>query len=117
MASKERAHFAIRVLAFVVVVAFTLSCTKSHPHSVTIRWQPAAQAKGIVVVGYNLYRSTTPGGPYVVIASRVPGTIYEDTIVNRGTTYFYVVTTLDSAGTESARSREIKVTVPYLEQR
>jgi hypothetical protein len=42
-----------------------------------------------------VYRSTTSGGPFVKIASQVPGPPYEDRLLGSGRTYFYVVTALD----------------------
>ncbi|MCR8633514.1 Kelch repeat-containing protein [Paenibacillus radicis (ex Xue et al. 2023)] len=59
--------------------------------------------------GYNVKRSTTIGGPYTTVASNVYGTSYTDTTVTNGTTYYYVVTALNSAG-ESANSNEALAT-------
>jgi fibronectin type 3 domain-containing protein len=65
------------------------------------------------VVGYNVYRSTTSGGPYTLITSTpVAGVTYTDTAVQAGVTYFYVVTAVDANGNESAFSNEASVTVP-----
>ena len=102
----------ISPLAFAVACLFALSCTKPKEHSVTVIWQAPVALAGVKGVGYNLYRSTISGGPYTVIASRLPTTLYDDKIVKSGTTYFYVVTTVDADGHESRQSEEIKVTVP-----
>lgn len=59
---------------------------------------------------YNVYRSTTAGGTYTKIATGVTGTTYNDTSVTNGTTYYYVVTAVDSSGTESANSNEASAT-------
>jgi fibronectin type 3 domain-containing protein len=45
------------------------------------------------------------------IATNVPGTSYLDTTVTNGTTYYYVVTAVDSDGNESANSNEASATL------
>ena len=82
------------------------------PHSVTLSWHAPAPAPGVQVVGYNIYRSTSSGGPYVKIATRVTGLTYNDRIVSPGRTYFYVVTTVDQRDRESKYSVEIRVVIP-----
>jgi fibronectin type 3 domain-containing protein len=82
------------------------------PHSVILSWHAPAPAPGVQVVGYNIYRSTSSGGPYVKIASRVPGLTYNDPIVSPGRTYFYVVSTVDQRERESRYSVEITAVIP-----
>jgi hypothetical protein len=55
--------------------------------------------------GYNVKRSTTSGGPYTQVGEPT-STSYTDTSLTNGTTYYYVVSALDSAG-ESANSAQI----------
>jgi fibronectin type 3 domain-containing protein len=59
---------------------------------------------------YAVYRSTTNGSGYSVIASGLTASAYTDTTVANGVTYFYVVTAVDTSGGESARSNPIAVT-------
>ncbi|MFD7523796.1 fibronectin type III domain-containing protein [Paenibacillus chitinolyticus] len=54
---------------------------------------------------YNVKRSTSSGGPYALLASKVTGTSYTDTTVVNDTTYYYVVTAVNEAG-ESTPSPE-----------
>jgi beta-galactosidase len=49
-------------------------------------------------ISYNVERATTSGGPYTMLASRIPNSYYTDTDVTNGTTYYYVVTATDSGG-------------------
>lgn len=56
---------------------------------------------------YNVYRSLTSGGGYVKIASLVNNTTYSDTPLQNGTTYYYVVTSLNILGEESGYSAEV----------
>ncbi|WP_025678905.1 hypothetical protein [Paenibacillus massiliensis] len=57
---------------------------------------------------YNIKRSTSKGGPYSLLAS-TSGTSYTDTSVLNGTTYYYVVSSVNEAG-ESADSAEKTIT-------
>ena len=89
----------------------TLSGTGAQAvaHSVTLTWTASTST----VVGYHVYRSTVSGGPYTKQNSSVnASTSYVDSAVQAGTTYFYVVTSVDSSGVESADSTEVSVTVP-----
>jgi hypothetical protein len=65
------------------------------------------------VMGYNVYRGTTSGGPYTKLNPNVDSdTSYSDTSVQAGLIYYYVVTSLDSSGVESAYSNQASVTIP-----
>jgi hypothetical protein len=73
---------------------------------VNLSWKSSSAA------GYNVRRSTTNGGPYALIASAVTTTNYTDVAVTNGTTYYYVVTALNSYG-ESAYSSQTWAVVPF----
>jgi fibronectin type 3 domain-containing protein len=94
------------------IVVLPLIRHKSHPHSVTLTWHAPAESAKSPAVSYNVYRSTTESGASVKVASGVKALTYHDTAVNPGTTYFYVVRSVDSGGNESPSSEQIKVTVP-----
>lgn len=70
---------------------------------VTLTWSPSAGA-----ASYNVKRSTTSGGPYTTAASPTSPS-YTDTGLTNGTTYYYVVSAVNSAG-ESPNSAEAKAT-------
>jgi beta-glucanase (GH16 family) len=79
-------------------------------HSATLTWT-ASTSSG--VVGYNVYRGTTSGGPYSMINSVLESsTSYIDQTVQSGMTYYYVVTAVDSSGLESAFSAEVSAAIP-----
>ena len=89
----------------------TLSGTGVQPtsHSVTLTWTASTST----VSGYNAYRSTVSGGPYTKLNSTPTTAItYVDSTVQAAQTYFYVVTSVDSGGVESADSTEVSATVP-----
>ena len=49
------------------------------------------------LAGYNLYRSTTMGGPYTKVnASVITGTTYSDSGRTNGTPYYYVLRAVDN---------------------
>jgi hypothetical protein len=74
---------------------------------VTLTWDAMPGA-----VSYNLKRGTTSGGPYPTVVS-VSGTSYIDTTVTNGTTYYYVVSSVNGIG-ESADSFQVAATPPLV---
>ncbi len=59
------------------------------------------------LAGYNVYRSTTSGGPYTKAnVGLVTTNAYNSTGLINGTTYFFAVTAMDTSGNESPRSAE-----------
>ncbi len=73
---------------------------------VDLSWTPNGE---IDFAHYNLYRGTTSGGPYGLIASPVLARHLDSSVIN-GTTYFYVVRSVDAAGNESGQSALIAAT-------
>jgi hypothetical protein len=64
------------------------------------------------VLGYNVYRRTTPTGPAVKLNSAmVAATNFTDTTVQLGMTYYYSATTVGS-GTESPESSQAVAVIP-----
>ena len=72
---------------------------------VSLGWDDAT---GDVLL-YNVYRSTTAGGPYGLVAGTTIPRFVDAELVN-GTTYFYVVTVADPVGNESGYSNEASAT-------
>jgi hypothetical protein len=91
------------------VESLTGSGTASASNSVDLFWNASTSA----VVGYNVYRSGTSGGPYGKINSALNTTTsYSDNAVQAGLTYYYVTTTVDASGMESAYSNPVQAVVP-----
>jgi len=83
--------------------------TSPHPHSVDLKWKASVSG----VIGYNVYRSETDGGPYIKLTSApVRVTNYTDRSVQSGHIYFYAVTAVDSKGKESVQSSHAKASIP-----
>jgi fibronectin type 3 domain-containing protein len=70
---------------------------------VALSWTASSGA-----TGYHVKRATTSGGPYTQVGAPT-STSYTDTALTNGTTYYYVVSAIDSAG-ESADSAQASAT-------
>jgi hypothetical protein len=76
---------------------------------VSLSWDAAGDG----VVGYNVYRGTAKAGPFKQINSALdPSTNYTDDTVAAGTTYFYVTTSVNAEGEQSAYSNEVEAVIP-----
>lgn len=84
--------------------------TPPSPHSVSLFWSPSPST----VVGYDVYRGTTPGGPYPtkLTPSPQPTNSLVDGTVKGATTYYYVATSIDQNSVESIYSNELVAAVP-----
>lgn len=72
--------------------------------TVWLNWNDNTEAD---LAGYNVYRSTTSGSGYAKInGSLVSSSAYEDSSAGNGTTYYYVVTAVDTLSNESDFSNE-----------
>ena len=87
-----------------IPVAPTLTAT-AGTSQVSLSWTASSGA-----ASYNVYRGTGTGGEGTTALATVPtGTTYTDTGVTAGTTYYYEVTAVNSAGS-SPRSNEQSAT-------
>jgi len=90
-------------------ISMTAIAVQPVAHSVTLSWTASVST----VAGYNVYRSSVSGGPYTKLNSSLVTTLsYTDSTVQAGQTYFYVVTSVDTSGVESADSSEVSTTIP-----
>jgi hypothetical protein len=77
-------------------------------HSVALNWNASTSQ----VVGYRVYRGETAGGSYTALTSSLSALTYTDSTVSAGTTYYYVVTAVDSSGVESSYSNQVTAVIP-----
>jgi len=96
-------------------LSITLSGTGAQAvaHSATLSWGASTSSS---VTGYNVYRATSSGGESGTTAingsALISGSSYTDSSVTAGATYYYVVTSVNSSGVQSAFSNEISGVIP-----
>jgi len=105
--------------------SFTISVTGCGGHASEMPYQVVIQPAAVHVVdlnwtastskdiaGYNVYR-----GPDGVTWSKinpelVAATLYDDSSVSDGSTYYYAVTAVDTSGNESSKTAAVKAVIP-----
>jgi fibronectin type 3 domain-containing protein len=109
----KRSAITLVTVGILLVLILYLHPTRSQQpvappklHKITINWEKTPHA-----LSYNVYRRL-----YSIETFTKAGTAnnnsYEDPAVQGGERYCYVVTSIDSKGKESERSKEICLTVP-----
>jgi hypothetical protein len=85
------------------------SQTPQSTTSVTLAWNPNTDPD---LAGYKIYESTSSGTYGAAIATVPPSTTsFAVTGLQRGVTYYFVITAYDTSGNESARSAEVRVSL------
>jgi len=90
----------------------TLTGTGTPPpsHTVSLSWTASMSQN---VTGYNIYRGAKSGGPYSKINPVLDAsTLYTDSAVADGQTYYYVTTAVDSTNQESGYSNQTSAVIP-----
>ncbi|MCX6720629.1 MAG: fibronectin type III domain-containing protein [Candidatus Staskawiczbacteria bacterium] len=65
---------------------------------VTLAWTAPGSTGGSPITGYNIYRSTTPGGEGTTVYATSSASPYINIGLTRGTTYYYQVATVNRVG-------------------
>ncbi|GIP15933.1 hypothetical protein J40TS1_15750 [Paenibacillus montaniterrae] len=86
-----------------VPLAPTNVAAEAADSEVMLTWKAVSKADS-----YNVYRSTTNGGPYSLVDT-VTTNSYTDTSVTNDTTYYYVIAAVNSVG-ESPQSLQVSAT-------
>jgi hypothetical protein len=81
--------------------AITGLVTTAGSTQVSLTWTASSSADFSF---YTVYRSTTPGGPYTLVATNLSAASYTNTALQNGNVYYYTVTATDLTGYESAQS-------------
>jgi hypothetical protein len=81
----------------------------SSKHAVDLSWNASKSE----VIGYRVYRSEVSGTAYAPLNGTALNALdFVDSTVVGGNTYYYVVTSVDSAGAESSYSNQVTAAVP-----
>ena len=109
-ASSGSISFASNATNSPTVESLTGTGTPAPQHSVNLSWTASISPN---ITGYNIYRGVKSGGPYSRINSvLIASTVYTDTTVVDGLTYYYVSTAVDSNNQESTYSNETTAVIP-----
>ena len=90
-------------LAYKVVIQATAN------HVVDLSWKASTSSD---VTGYNIYRSPDGAAWKKINPSLIASTLYADSTVANGSTYYYAATAVDIYGHESNKTPSFKVIIP-----
>jgi acid phosphatase type 7 len=80
-----------------------LAATSRAKKKINLTW---SQSPSPAVTQNKIYRSTVSGGPYTLVATIPATTSYQNSGLTSGTTYYYVVTAVNSSNLESSVSNQ-----------
>ena len=105
-----RARWARAGAVVLLLAALGVAVAVPRKHSVKLQWKPSPTAG---VDGYNVYRSTSPDGPFAKINGKelVHGLVYVDRHVKNGHHYYYTVRSVQG-NLEGADCNHIEVYIP-----
>jgi fibronectin type 3 domain-containing protein len=84
-----------------------LNARATGKKKINLTWTQSSSAS---IASNKVYRATVSGGPYNLIATIAASTSYNNTGLTSGTTYYYVVTAVNTSGSESASSNQASAT-------
>jgi hypothetical protein len=92
-------------------VSVTLTVSAPATQSVTLQWN--ANTTDADLAGYKVYQATASGAYSTTPVATLPKTVtsYVATGLQVGTTYFFVITSFDTAGNESPPSNEVSKSI------
>lgn len=93
----------------VAKMAYNVTIQSTANHVVDIGWNASTSGS---IAGYNLYRSPDGKTWSKINSSLIASTLYDDSSVSNGSTYYYAATAVDIYGSESTKSASITVAVP-----
>jgi hypothetical protein len=90
-------------------VAYKVTIQSTANHVVDLSWKASTSGD---VAGYNVYRGPDGSTWKKINASVIASTLYDDSTVANGSTYYYATTAVDIEGRESSKSTAIKAVIP-----
>jgi hypothetical protein len=108
--STHMGTYPITITATAGSIHQTVTVTLTVTAQIALSWSSGGSPN---LAGYNIYRSTTSGGPYSKINSSLdPNMSYMDQGAQEGVTYYYVTTSVDTSGNESSYSNQASAMLP-----
>jgi fibronectin type 3 domain-containing protein len=89
------------------VIALNSLSAEAKRSLIELRW---SREGAVDVLGYNIYRSETPNGPFSFLDT-TDGNSYQDSSAEAGITYYYQVGEVDIEGTEARGTRTAEATI------
>ena len=89
--------------------SYKIVIQSSANHIVNLNWKASSTSD---VVGYNVYRSPDVAIWTKINVSPIASTLYTDSTVANGSTYYYAATAVNVEGKESAKTPPVKAVVP-----
>ena len=90
-------------------VAYKVVIQKTANHVVDLSWKASTSSD---IAGYNVYRSPDGATWRKINASLIASTLYLDSTVSNGSTYYYAATAVNIYRHESRKTAAVKVIVP-----
>jgi fibronectin type 3 domain-containing protein len=90
-------------------MAYKVVIQASANHVADLSWNASTSSN---VTGYNLYRSPDGATWNRINANLIASTLYADSTVANGSTYYYAATAVDIYGHESSKTAPVKVAIP-----
>lgn len=90
-------------------VAYKVTIQSTANHVVDLSWKASTSGD---VAGYNVYRGPDGSTWQKINASVIASTLYDDSTVANGSTYYYATTAVDIEGGESSKSTVVKAVIP-----
>jgi hypothetical protein len=89
--------------------SYTIVVQSTANHVVDLSWQASTSPN---IAGYNVYRAPDGVTWKKINVSLVGSTVFTDSTVANGSTYYYSATAVDSSGNESTKTSPVKALIP-----
>jgi fibronectin type 3 domain-containing protein len=90
-------------------VSYKVVIQATANHVVDLTWKASTSPN---IAGYNVYRSLDGATWKRINTSLIASTLYADSTVANGTTYYYAATAVDISGLESSKTATVKAVIP-----
>ena len=89
--------------------SYKVAIQSTANHVVDLKWKASTSPH---IAGYNVYRGPNGTNWKKINASLIASTLYDDSTVANGSTYYYATTAVNIEGEESPKSARVKAVIP-----